>query len=219
MNYSHTGAIVYGRSATVFYRGEAEKYHFEKIPAATGDSENDARKSQYSPKPASVTSNVVPTEYVPVHIQNPGLLSQEVCLFEGATSVQVVPDAKRGGWMYSRPAFACHKVGGANSENNWYEYSHIMLPRNFHFIVASRIIGVFGGKGTPHFQSYRTGNDPFTVTYTSITPTRRQVSCGALVQLQRQPSSVQPLNIQVDLDLRPLGAAITDGVTRAVYGK
>jgi len=33
MNYSHTGTIVNGRSATIFYQGEAGKYHFEKNPA------------------------------------------------------------------------------------------------------------------------------------------------------------------------------------------
>ena len=160
-----------------------------------------------------------PAGLVPVHIQNPDLLSQEVCLFEGNTTVTIIPDTRSGGWKYSRPAFACYRVGGANSENNWYEYAQIYLPRNFSFVVSSRIIGVFGGKGQPYFQSYRTGANPFAQTYTSITPAQRQVTCGALVQLQRQLSSVQPLNVAVDIDFRPIGAAITDGLTKSVYGR
>ena len=162
-------------------------------------------------------NNVVPTGYVPVHFQNPDLLSQEVCLFEGNTNVAVIPDA-RGGWKYSRPAFACYRVEGANSENNWYGYTQIYLPRNFSFIAVSRINGIWG-KGQPYFQSFRTGSDPFAVTYYSVTPVQRQVNCGALVQLQRQPTSVQRLDIKVDLDLRPIGATIANGLTEAIYGR
>lgn len=171
------------------------------------------------PVMANVPKNkIIPAGFVPVHIQNPDLLSQEVCLFEGSTSVQIIPDGERGGWKYSRPAFACYLVEGANSESNWYGYSQIALPRNFSFVVASRIIGVFGGKGQPYFQYYRTGADPFAQTYTSITPTQQYVNCGALVQLQRQLSSVQSLNITVDIDFRPIGAAITNRLGNAVYG-
>jgi len=164
-------------------------------------------------------SNVVPAGFVPVHIQNPDLLSQEVCFFEGSTSVQLIPDSRHGGWMYSRPAFVCYRVDGAHSENNWYGYSQVMLPRNFNFVVASRIIGVFGGKSRPNFQFYRTGDNPYAQTYVSVTPIQREVSCAALVQLLRQPTSVQSSNVQIDLDLRPLGAAIANGLTNAAYGR
>lgn len=159
-----------------------------------------------------------PAGYVPVHIQNPDLLSQKVCFFEGSTSVQVIPDP-RGGWKSSRPAFVCYRVEGANSENNWYGYSQIFLPRNFNFVVSSQIIGVFGGENWPSFQSYRTGANPGAQSYTSITPSRRQEICGALVHLQRQPSSVQPFNVNIDIDFRPIGAAITNGLTNTIYGR
>jgi hypothetical protein len=155
---------------------------------------------------------------VPVHIANPDLLSQEVCLFEGSTDVTVIPDARTGGWKYSRPAFACYRVSGANSESNWYEYNQIWLPRNFTFVVASRINGIWG-QGKPYFQYARTGNDPFAMTYHSVTPVPRPVSCGTLVHLLRQSTSVQSFNIRVDIDTRPVGAAITGKLTKAVYGR
>lgn len=158
------------------------------------------------------------TGMVPVHIENPDLLPQEVCLFEGSTRVDVIPDAKKGGWMYSRPAFACYRIEGANSENNWHEYSQVMLPRNMSFVAVARVNGILG-QGRPYFRHFRTGSDPFAVRYWSVTPTPRPVDCGALVRLHQQPSSVQPMNIRVDIDTRPIGVAITNKLTEAVYGR
>jgi len=182
-----------------------------------------AGTARYSPhldpaRAKNFTTVKKPAGAVPVHIENPDLLSQEVCLFEGNTSVAVIPDSRRGGWMYSRPAFACYRIGGANSENNWYEYAKIMLPRNTSFVLAARINGIMG-QGRPYFRSFRTGGDPFAVTYSSVTPFQRYVSCGALVRLYQQPSSVQPMNVKVDIDFRPLGAAITGGLIKAAYGR
>ena len=157
--------------------------------------------------------------WVPVHIENPALGEQQVCFFEGSTPVRIIPDAKTGGWKYSRPAFTCITVAGANSRHNWREYTRIDLPRNFSFTWAARQSVIFLGQSQPYFGWGRTGANPYAMTYWSVTPSHSQVSCGGFVRLADKPSSVRPLYAEIEIDFRPIGAAITQGLTNAIYGR
>ena len=154
---------------------------------------------------------------VPVHLENPSLLSQEVCIFEGGPAIKLVPGTRPGEWQYSRPPFVCYEVDRANSKNNWHKYAEIYLPRNASFILVGRERW-FLGLDAPYFVSFRTGNDPYAVRYWSVTPAQREVYCGALVRLRTRPASSRPLNIKIDIDARPIGAAITNRLTEAIYG-
>jgi hypothetical protein len=156
---------------------------------------------------------------VPVHIDNPALGKQQVCFFEGSTPVRIIPDAKTGGWKYSRPAFTCITVAGANSRYNWHEYTRIDLPRNFSYTWAARQSVIFLGQSEPYFGWGRTGSNPYAVRYWSVTPSRSQVSCGGLIRLADKPTSVRPLYAEIEVDFRPIGAAITRGLTNAIYGR
>ncbi|MEK7161055.1 MAG: hypothetical protein AAB724_03430 [Patescibacteria group bacterium] len=156
---------------------------------------------------------------VPVDFQNPILLRQEVLLFEGPEPVSVVPDPRTGKWVFSRPFMAIFEVSGANSERNWHEYQRIYLPRNSQFVVVSRAIGIFG-KGEPVTTYLNTGRDPYSAKYWSQTPRGGEVSAGALVYLNsRSPAMNRGLNATIDLDLRHMGAAITDVITGVIYGQ
>jgi len=166
---------------------------------------------------------------VPVHIENPDLEKQQICFFEGSTSVRLIPDAQNGGWKYSRPAIGCIQVGGANSRNNWYEYVSVGMPRNFNFVWAARH-GIIDWQsllsnrlpspwGPPYFGYGRTGSDPYSVRYRKNTPSGGDVYVGGLIRLQQEPSSVRPLIVNIDIDTRPYSAAIAEGLTEAAYGR
>lgn len=157
--------------------------------------------------------------WVAVDIDNPSLLRQEVLVFEGGTSVQMVPDSRTGGWMYSRPALAHFVIGGANSSSNWHQYERLMLPRNASFTLVSRTLNLWGA-GPPEFYSFRVGSDPYAVRYTRIAPSYPQANAGAVVLLTDRPAAPfgnGPLNIEYVIDMRLVGQAFTGAATKALF--
>jgi len=170
-----------------------------------------------------------PAGFVRVDIQNPDLEKQKVCFFEGSTMVQLIPDAKKGGWKYSRPAFFCLEIGGANSSINWHEYASVELPRNFSYVWAAqhRIIDVksllsnreYSPWGFPYYGAGRTGSSPDAIRYWMTTPSGGETYAGGLIRLNQKQSSVRPLFVNIEIDTRPYSAAITRGLTEAVYGR
>ncbi len=158
---------------------------------------------------------------VPVDIQNPSIISHEVFIFEGSATVEIVPDQRDGGWMFNRPAFAKFRIKGANSERSWHEYERIYLPRNTSFVIASRTLGIFGAS-YPEYYYLRTGPNPGSYEYTLVTPSYPRVYSAGLVTLREKivsPFGPGPLHIEFTLDARPLGRAITNGLTNAIYGR
>lgn len=170
-----------------------------------------------------------PAGLVPVDIENPDLGKQQVCFFEGSTVVRLIPDAKSGGWKYSRPSFGCVEIDGANSSNNWYRYLGVSLPRNFHYVWAARqrvidLKSLFSDRkpslwGFPYYGSGRTGSSPDSIRYRMVVPSGGDAYVGGLIHLTRQQSSVRSVDINIEIDTRSYSAAITKELTEAVYGR
>ena len=163
-----------------------------------------------SASPAKYFVPVQKVGWVPVDIQNPSLLDQEVYVFEGSTRVELIPDAEKGGWMFSRPPFAYFKVRGANSKNNWHEYERLMLPRNSEFVFASQTFNAWGA-GWPEFYGLRTGSDPGVYQYRMVTPSNPSAYCAGLITLREKavsPFGDGPMRLERTIDLRSLGRGI-----------
>lgn len=160
---------------------------------------------------------------VPAPIDNPLQVEQEVLMFWGSEPVNLVPDPRTGGWMYSRPAYMRpFHIGPANSENNWHNYIFVMLPRNSRFVVASRAIN-FWGKGWPEFAPLNTGSDPGAIEFTAVVPSRSVVRAGAWPVVLRskppQPFGQGPLRIGYTIDLRGVGHGAAAIITNQIYGR
>jgi len=181
-----------------------------------------AAPRQFSAPPALVVQPVIQGGVVPVDIQNPALLEQEVLIFWGSDPVEIIPDARTGGWMYSRPAIKALRIGMAHSESNWHNYVRVMLPRNSSFVLAGRTMN-FWGKGSPYFIGFSTGSTPFVYRYTTVTPYMSPSEAGGLVMLQNRPimpfGSGGPLRIEYTIDLRSIGRGIANGITNGIYGR
>jgi len=168
----------------------------------------------------SAQQPVIQGGLVPVDIQNPCSLEQEVLLFWGSSRVDIIPDP-RGGWMYSRPAFKLLVVGPAHFESNWHEYVRLMLPRNSSFILAGQTMNGWG-KGSPYFVGFSTGPNPFSYRYTMVMPSYPTAEAGGLVTLQFRP--IMPfgpaLNLHFTIDVGAIGISgrpIANGVTNLLY--
>ena len=182
-------------------------------------SQSMARPTGYQPPTQTAQPPVIVGGMVPVDVENPSLLEQEVLIFAGSDPVDVIPDPRNGKWMYSRPAFKAFRIGSANSENNWHRYARIMLPRNSSFVLAGRTMN-FWGKGSLYFVYFSTGSNPFAVRYTMVTPSYPPAEAGGLVMLQIQPImpfGQGPMNIEYTIDLRSVGQGIANGITNQIY--
>ena len=159
-------------------------------------------------------------DWVPIDFENPALLEQEVFVFEGSGTLEIVPNLQSGGWELNRKPLAYFRVGRAKSLS-WYEYETIMLPRNSSFAVASSTVN-FWGKGWPVFYYFSTGSNPGACEYTRVTPSNPRVYAGGYpVRLENQPLAPfgpGPLRLEYTIDTRPLGRAIKDALTGAIYG-
>lgn len=184
-----------------------------------------ARSTSYQPPTQTTQRPAIVGGLVPVDIQNPSPLEQEVIIFWGSDRVDVVPDPRTGGLMYSRPAATkSFRVGGANSANNWHNYVTITLPRNSSFILAGQTEN-FWGKSSPYFVYFSTGSTPFSYRYNRVMPSYLPAEAGGLVTLQHRPImpfGPGPLQIEYIIDTQAIGLSgrpIAREITNKIYGR
>ena len=172
---------------------------------------------QYYMPPANGSQSAYQPDagYVPVVIVNPSPgLTRHIFLFQGYERVELIPDARTGGWMFSRWAIAEFKIAPA-SGSNWHEEAWIRLPRNSAFTIFDQAERFWGSPvGQPNIYGFTTGSSPIATSYWRPTPTGGQATAGAVVQLPYvDPSG--PSQLRLHYDWNP-GAAIKEFLFRGL---
>jgi hypothetical protein len=140
---------------------------------------------------------------VPVVFVNPSPgLTRRVWLFRGSERVELVPDARNGGWMFNRPPEKFFQMPPADG-SNWYADLALNLPRDTSYTVYDQAVRAVGGRfiGQPNIMSFTTGSNPTATIYYKQSPMRGQAQVGGVVQLPFvDPRGPDQLRIHIDVD-------------------
>ncbi len=171
-----------------------------------------------APQPAAKqpapSQPVIHAGYVLQYFGNPLEIAQNCDLNWGSAPVNIIPDSRTGGEMFSRQAFFKFKVGPAHSSNRWWEYEPVWLPRSSQFMAGCRAINAWG-EGPTAWYPFSTGSHSEAVQGIILNvPGRSEISASASPDILSNTRPVAPfgngqqLRLEYEFDSRRIGAFI-----------